>query len=131
MQIFVSAILWLLLGAVSSYYAQIRGRDPLSWFFLGVLLGVLGPIILYFLPPLDPKAAPSGTEDFESDKEAPAQSVRFKEWYYLDKANSQQGPITFLALERLLDQGALSKASLVWCEGMQNWQPVSSVAELV
>ena len=52
-------------------------------------------------------------------------------WYYADRAGQQQGPVAADWLSAALQRGELSAASLVWREGMADWQPLSSVmAEL-
>lgn len=131
MTLFISIALWLIIGATSAYYAQLRGRDPISWFVIGMLLGVIGLLILFFLPQLEQKVVPEDTL-LEPLPVAPVgQSIRFKEWFYLDPHHVQQGPISFLALERLIDQGYLKHSSLIWSEGMEGWSPVESIPDLV
>lgn len=131
MTLFISIALWLIIGATSAYYAQLRGRDPISWFVIGMLLGVIGLLILFFLPQLEQKVVP---EDNLLEPIPPltpmGQSVRFKEWFYLDPNHVQQGPVSFLALEKLIDQGYLTHHSLIWSEGMEGWTPVESINEL-
>jgi hypothetical protein len=49
-------------------------------------------------------------------------------WYYA--LNGQQkGPVEQSELERLIREGELSAASLVWREGMPQWRPCSEVLE--
>jgi hypothetical protein len=43
-------------------------------------------------------------------------------WYYALN-NQQNGPIEQVELERLLQQGVINAETLVWREGMANWQP--------
>lgn len=47
-------------------------------------------------------------------------------YYYLNARNEQQGPV---AAEKLLDYG-VTKNTLVWKEGMSQWEPAGNVAEL-
>lgn len=51
------------------------------------------------------------------------------QWFYVE-AESSKGPIAEAELAELVHKGALSQASLVWCEGMANWSAASEVAEL-
>lgn len=52
-------------------------------------------------------------------------------WYYADRAGQQQGPVAADWLAAALQRGELTAASLVWREGMADWQPLSAVmAEL-
>lgn len=46
--------------------------------------------------------------------------------YFILKNNEKVGP---LPVDQLLQQG-LTPSSMVWAEGMENWQPASQVAEL-
>ncbi len=50
------------------------------------------------------------------------------EWYYADAGNTRQGPVPAAALTRLRLAGQLSWESLVWRDGMADWQPMRDVA---
>jgi hypothetical protein len=45
-------------------------------------------------------------------------------WYYSDKGQ-QRGPIDEAEFERLIREGTITPATLVWREGLANWQPLS------
>ena len=45
-------------------------------------------------------------------------------WYY-DLDGQRQGPVADDELDRLLAAGTISAKTLVWCEGMANWAPLS------
>jgi uncharacterized RDD family membrane protein YckC len=47
-------------------------------------------------------------------------------WYYADGAQ-QMGPITESDLEGLIQSGKINVDTLVWHEGMDNWQPLGQV----
>lgn len=47
-------------------------------------------------------------------------------YFYLNARNEQQGPV---AAEKLLENG-VTKNTLVWKEGMSQWEPAGNVAEL-
>src|SRR6266487_6299240 len=47
-------------------------------------------------------------------------------WYYVD-AGQQAGPVDEAQLEELLRTGKIQDDTLVWREGMVNWQPYSQV----
>ncbi|MBN1492402.1 MAG: TIGR00266 family protein [Phycisphaerae bacterium] len=51
------------------------------------------------------------------------------EWYYL-KNGSQVGPVSDAELKRLVDQGGLVPADLVWNENLTGWTPASRVGGL-
>ena len=46
------------------------------------------------------------------------------EWFYMDIANEQQGPVTVDGLRHLYEQGDLHDFSFVWNESMANWGPI-------
>ncbi|MFK5920968.1 MAG: DUF4328 domain-containing protein [Verrucomicrobiota bacterium] len=52
------------------------------------------------------------------------------DWYYA-KEKQKCGPVTGVELRDLLVQGILARDSLVWTEGMDDWQPVFKVSELL
>lgn len=53
----------------------------------------------------------------------PAQAdVRFMDWYYA-VGTERKGPVGEDEFLRLVREGAVTAASLVWHEGMANWQP--------
>ena len=49
-------------------------------------------------------------------------------WYYADARNERQGPVTPAELVRLRLQGTLGWHTLVWREGMGDWQPMRDFA---
>jgi len=52
-----------------------------------------------------------------------------KHWYY-GHADQQVGPLDELTLRGKIAAGEVTADSLVWCEGMGEWQPLGSVPEL-
>lgn len=52
------------------------------------------------------------------------------QWYYADSQRQRHGPLPTAQLRELLAQGRMGADALVWREGMADWQPVHSVAEL-
>src|SRR5438105_7257052 len=98
MEVIIVIISWLLFGGAASYFAGQRGRDPFAWFFIGMLLGILGLLLLFLLPAVTPpeeKAVSKGSP-VEKQKEELVQEnlsfFRLKEWYYLSGAREQIGP---------------------------------------
>ncbi|KAF1712108.1 transporter [Pseudoxanthomonas kalamensis DSM 18571] len=47
------------------------------------------------------------------------------QWYYADRDRQRQGPVESEELARLFRFGSVALDSLVWREGMQEWQPLS------
>ncbi|MDB6021128.1 MAG: domain containing protein [Pedosphaera sp.] len=44
-------------------------------------------------------------------------------WYYVDAAGQQAGPVDDAGLDALATSGAINTETFVWKEGMANWQP--------
>ena len=131
MEILVVVISWLLFGGVSSYFASQRGRDPFVWFLIGMLLGILGLLLLFLLPPVT-----STENEMPLEEEAPVTQIeeprdhRMKEWFYLDQERNQVGPCSFSQLRKSWDEGKLTIATLVWSEGMEEWRKVEELPHL-
>lgn len=51
-------------------------------------------------------------------------------WYYADAQRQRQGPLPAEALQQLLTQGHLTPDTLVWREGMPDWQPLRHLPAL-
>lgn len=136
MEILVVVISWLIFGGASSYFASQRGRDPFAWFLIGMLLGILGLLLLFLLPPVE--AAKEEKEEIqEGEGENPpiaasesASSYLIKEWFFLDDKRQQTGPYSFSNLKRNWDLGKLTAATLVWSEGMEAWKPIDELPKL-
>lgn len=54
---------------------------------------------------------------------------QMSEWYYADTERQRHGPITVEAVREKFQQGELGMTSLVWREGMAQWQPLSDFAD--
>lgn len=51
------------------------------------------------------------------------------QWYYADAQRERHGPIEADALREKFRAGEMDLGTLVWREGMQQWQPLSAVAD--
>lgn len=49
------------------------------------------------------------------------------EWYYSPDGRTQQGPVSGEEFSALVEQGAIRAKTLVWREGMDDWEPYSRV----
>ena len=52
------------------------------------------------------------------------------EWYYVEK-NDRKGPVTEGQLKKLIVQGKVSEQTLVWKEGMQDWEKATAINGLI
>lgn len=48
-------------------------------------------------------------------------------WFYVTKEKTQAGPVDEAALAELLQSGAISKETLIWKTGMENWTPYAAI----
>jgi len=49
----IQLIAWLIMGVICSVIARNRGRNPLGWFFIGLVGGCIGLILVLVLPDLN------------------------------------------------------------------------------
>lgn len=51
-------------------------------------------------------------------------------WYY-EHDGAQQGPVDAETLKRLVDEGVVSRETLVWRDGMADWMPAAQAPSLM
>lgn len=138
MMMFLSIVLWILLGWVTSYFAQQRGRDPMVWFLVGMFLGILGLLLLFILPVVEEPGSSSSSHDPEEGAmimEEPA-ALPFPpfrtdlDWYYIDQNHQQFGPVSFDLLKKSWDAGSSTVKTYVWNEEMSDWKKIGDLPEL-
>lgn len=132
MRMLISLFLLLFFAFLSSYIAKQRGRDPVAWFMIGILLGIFAPVLLLFLKPLQPSQG-TDIEENEDVKLAPPPQELFmksyidKEWFYLDIRHQQQGPVYFNILKSLWMEEKITPKTYVWSEGMNQWKRIGEL----
>ena len=140
----MSLVVLLIIASLTAYYANRKGRNPLKWFFLGVLLGIFAPLILLFLSEFKGNSdkeveeptmtisnpSPSLAGEVEVSSQYEAGEEENKLWYYLDEAHEQMGPVSVVALRELWSRGSLRLDSYVWSTGMEQWERVEDLPEL-
>jgi hypothetical protein len=52
------------------------------------------------------------------------------ESFYLHLSGAQHGPYTIPQIDHLLNSGLIAVETLYWCEGLDQWQPVTSLVAL-
>jgi len=142
----LSFILLLIIASFTAYYANRKGRNPLLWFIIGVLLGIFAPLILMFFPAVKNEGSKNGiptmtvsrpdsslehlSQPPPSEDDLKRQEEENKLWYYLDESHQQVGPVSIIALRELWNRGQLELNSYVWSEGMAQWEKVDNLPEL-
>lgn len=127
MRMLISLLLLLFFAFLSAYIAKQRGRDPVAWFMIGILLGIFSPLLLMILKPLNPGQELEGeTEEHETLRISSSveESYANKEWFYLDLSRKQQGPVYFKALRLLWEEEKITSSTYVWTEGMSQWKRI-------
>lgn len=131
MYMLLSFVLLMCIAAGNAYFAKQRGRDPVGWFLIGLLLGIFGLVILFLLP------KKKGGNELEVDEDQILRGIpeneedfTLKDWYYIGDEDQQVGPISFRELSRRWDQGILIEETYVWCEGMDNWERIGDLQAL-
>jgi hypothetical protein len=56
--------------------------------------------------------------------------MNFPEAFYLHISGAQRGPYTIPQIDHLLHSGLIAEETLYWREGLEQWQPVTSLVAL-
>jgi hypothetical protein len=142
----LSFILLLIIASLTAYYASRKGRNPLLWFIIGILLGIFAPLILLFFPAVKNNVTDNGMptmtvsppdhahQQLSQPPPTPAELKRQQEeeklWYYLDQNHQQVGPVSVVALRELWHRGQLELNNYVWTDGMEQWEKVDNLPQL-
>jgi hypothetical protein len=136
-QLFLTILLLLMIGSATAYFADQRGRDPLLWFMIGMMLDLLGLILLFLLPVINPETTENPPHDTSKPAELesqPSQDMHhdylIKDWYYYNSHHERQGPVRYDALKLLWQAGELKEESYVWSEGMGEWKQIEQIPTL-
>ncbi len=108
-------------GLISGYLAYKRGKNPIFWFIIGTLFGLLGVFAFFFLA--KPKKQPAPQPEVRQPEpyiHGPAD----KFWYYLDASHSQIGPLSYNGLKSGWRQGTIPQSAFVWHEDLTDWTPL-------
>lgn len=145
-----SLLMGVILGLLAAHLAMRKGREPMIWFLVGLLTGLVGIALLYFLTPMgfgggkeEEKAkaedaekkellpAPSvGGQQSGSEEQGPAALEDSEQWFYLDGEHQQQGPFNLGELREAWRQQRLQPTSYVWCPHLSGWMTVESLPTL-
>lgn len=139
--------------------AQGRGRNPVLWGVIGLFTTVIGLIILLVLSPVDPATGNTGSAFKRSRRRQqaamtepaaatmplppaapprpspppppppPIATTGAIAWHYAVE-RTVHGPVAEPELRHLLRTRALDAQTLVWSEGMAEWQRAGNVATL-
>lgn len=127
-------IFWFLTGTACAYFAYQRGRDPYFWFAIGLFFGLLGLLVLMFLPVItSEEASKKEFADVQAVPQIPPvheNDYMIKDWFWIDKTGQQQGPIRYEILKTLWNENKVDALSFVWSEGMESWKRIEELPAL-
>lgn len=121
MQNLIMIFFWILLGLACSHFANKRGRNPYTWFFIGMFLGVFGLLLLFVLP-IKKDDVEVIVEPIPPPPPEEKEPIIQRFWYYLDNENKQFGPMSFEALKTASTEGKVTPNTYVWNEDLENWK---------
>lgn len=142
MSVYLALVIWMVMGGLAAYLAQKRGRNPIFWFFVGLFLGVVGILVLVFLP--EKKETPpmkaahasiqaSTYHPFSTHEDIPTANGEPKirlstspsiHWYYVNHEKTSSGPLSFDEIKSAYKEGKVVGDTLVWNEEIENWMPL-------
>lgn len=133
-------LIGLLFAGLTAYFAKLRGRNPMAWFFIGIMLGVLGLLLVLILPARQPsleggqrKVAPVNLSEVHSEAATPIDNTRNLppikriptsssiQWYYVDDNQKIIGPIKLAALRKEVALKKVDTSTYIWCEEFDDW----------
>lgn len=143
MNILIPILSNLLFGFLTSHLAQKRGRDGMTWFVIGILLGIFGLALLFLLPPASKQepVGPTGSEERHRWEKEPSSAIDSSfiheeieeeiEWYYVNKKQEQRGPYSPREFLQLCREGELQENSFIWSEEMKGWKRAKEVPSIL
>lgn len=143
LQFILTLIMWLLVGGVTANLARRRGRDPTAWFVSGILFGLFSLILLWLLPPqtaAKPATAAASPvtgslsktpEKNQMPTPLSAKSYTLAPYWYVAIGQEQQGPLHFDQLQELWHCHNITSDTLVWMDGMPEWQKIAQLPFLL
>lgn len=123
--VYLLLLAWIAMGAVTAHFARQRGRDPIVWFVVGLLFGVLGLVGLFVIPE-------QGEKPEAAEPQSPPELVlpfgyKRKDWFYLTSEGEQIGPLPFELLQQNWSEGNILEQTYIWCDGMKSWLTLGEI----
>lgn len=118
-----------LMGILSAFLANKRGRHRYGWFLIGFLLGLIGIALLFLLPKIKPQETNS-PQPRERNLPISQKIIEDKLWYYLDNAHKQHGPVGQSYLVNELRGKRLSENTYVWNEDLTEWKKIKDLKKI-
>jgi hypothetical protein len=114
-------IISLIMGVTTLYYAKKQGKNPFLWFSIGFIFGLIGLCFLFFAPRRKKSSPQNKNSPPIEVQPAPAFPLNSL-WYYLDKQEIQQGPMSFQKLQETHKEGIIDMETYIWNETLSDWK---------
>lgn len=126
-------LFWIFFGFLCSYIARKKARNPNLWFWLGILLGIVGVLLIAFLPKQVIRRRRRNSKVVVEEQLAAENQVTFQpseHWFYLDKTRASKGPLTLQELQKIWKEEECSESTYLWKEGMEGWKHLKELPDL-
>ncbi len=156
MQTYLNILILTLIGGVTAFLARERGRDPIFWFFIGILFSVFGLITLLVMPDLSKEANKEDKDlkDMTTNKQenllpknspatplplppaSPLEKPPFPtplsedQWFYMDYHWEMSGPWTLTEFAEHWRRGEMPAETMVWNPNLEQWTAIAQLKEL-
>lgn len=145
---FITMVLsWIIIGGVSAYIAKQRHRNPVVWFFIGLIFYLFGLLFLLILPSKKPASTEQkdvkvpDIKQMNSESTAladgssypiPHNTLRISrdstiEWYFIDAFSAIVGPLKLIDLRKALIERKLDLQTYLWCEEFPDWAQIKDL----
>jgi GYF domain 2 len=114
----------LFFAITCSKIARKKFKNPKTWFVLGFLFTLISLLIISFTNPQKTNI----TLEKKIDTSILQKDDNY--WYYLDKDNKSQGPMSLNALYEKYLKKIISNNTYIWNDTMKNWKKIIDVALL-
>ena len=115
-------------GIITAYIAHRKERNPLPWFFVGFIFGLIGLLFFFFLPRAKKKETPITLQKIGPQPYLFGPADKF--WYFLDKDHAQVGPMSYSALSDHWKKGSIHPTTFVWHEELTDWKPLQELIRI-
>ena len=122
----ITAVMWIVIGALCSITAKKNGKNPYTWFFIGLFFGIFGFIALLLTKMVRRKATKAPSLAPAASAMLPV-SLPHQNWYYLEGTTEQKGPVSLKCIIDLKEKGIITDSTLLWNECTVSWKKLEEV----
>jgi hypothetical protein len=120
-------ILPIICASIAAFIAQRKKANPYLWFAIGFIFGILGIFAVFFIPTKTKSKLASLPPEPAPRPEPVLRGPKDKFWYYVDKSKTQQGPVSFQAVQQFFKEGTISANTFVWHEDLSEWTQLENL----